>query len=387
MTTTITKLAALIALTCSAATALAIEAAPLTAMNNDPTTEIAQQQSVFAVKRSLAKKIALNYATFAPQMKQQLSQYNLTMDAQQLSSLAIPKSLNLAQANHMIQQLKGLPNNTDNLLQLRLAHSDMLVDWQQGKAPLFAFAPQGNDKYWTEIEAFDQFGQIHILAVDELPQQPTFIIELDGKKTHQAGLAVMKQILTANQPQIQAPMMQTQDTAEPLSTSVLNKIRLNDDEEPWISGAAEVYGIVTGIDPSRDKPILDVVDLPYLDHDKTDYYPNQVLIHWQRYRWQAVDLLLMEQDDNTNYKTLASKLLEIAEQIMRTIPDPQVQGYAIIPKLTNELIKAMPDGWFTNDDDYLDVFYTLFENQNYHDHRGASSNATITLTPLTINPR
>nr|WP_254843627.1 DUF3103 family protein [Pseudoalteromonas sp. SK20] len=44
------------------------------------------------------------------------------------------------------------------------------------------------------------------------------------------------------------------------------------------------------------------MDLPYLDHDKTDYSPNQVLIHWQRYRWQAVDLLLMEQDDNTNYK-------------------------------------------------------------------------------------
>ena len=98
-------------------------------------------------------------------------------------------------------------------------------------------------------------------------------------------------------------------------------------------------------------------------------------------------MLLMEQDDNTNYKTLASKLLEITEQVMSNIPDLQAQGFAIIPKLTNELLKAMPDEWFTNNDDYVDVFYTLFENKDYQEYKGASSNATITLSPLVINPR
>ena len=47
----------------------------------------------------------------------------------------------------------------------------------------------------------------------------------------------------------------------------------------------------------------------------------------------------------------------------------------------------MPDSWFTNDDDYVDVYYTLFEGQRYSNHKGASSNATITLEPLTIQPR
>jgi hypothetical protein len=47
----------------------------------------------------------------------------------------------------------------------------------------------------------------------------------------------------------------------------------------------------------------------------------------------------------------------------------------------------MPDSWFTNDDDYVDVFYTLFEGQNYTGYMGASGNAKITLSPLTINPR
>ena len=177
------------------------------------------------------------------------------------------------------------------------------------------------------------------------------------------------------------------DEAQPLSTSVLKRIRLNDDEEPWISGAAEVYGVVTGVNPSRDEPVLDIVDMPYLDHDGRDYTPNQILIHWQRYRWQAADVLLMEQDDNTNYQELATTFLDIVTQVMRTIPDPNVQGYAIIPQLTNQLIKAMPSHWFSNDDDYVDVFYTLFEGQTYQGHMGASGNAKITLEPLTINPR
>ena len=72
---------------------------------------------------------------------------------------------------------------------------------------------------------------------------------------------------------------------------------------------------------------------------------------------------------------------------MKSIPDPEVQGYAMIPKLTNELLKAMPDDWFTNDDDYIDVFYTLFEGKNYTNHYGASSNAKVTIEPLTIDPR
>ena len=40
---------------------------------------------------------------------------------------------------------------------------------------------------------------------------------------------------------------------------------------------------------------------------------------------------------------------------------------------TNELLKAMPDEWFTNNDDYVDVFYTLFENKDYQEYKGASS--------------
>ena len=133
--------------------------------------------------------------------------------------------------------------------------------------------------------------------------------------------------------------------------------------------------------------MLDIVEMPYLDNDGTTYSPNQVVIHWERYRWTAADMILMEHDDGTNYKTLASALLEAATAIMRLIPDPAVQGYAIIPQITNGIISAMPDAWFTNDDDYVDVYYTLFEGRTYNNHPGAGGNATTTFEPLVIAPR
>jgi hypothetical protein len=291
-------------------------------------------------------------------------------------------------ANARTRSLQGLEQESSNLYQLRLASEKMLEQWQGGQQPLIAFAPKGDDKDWIYIEAFDAEGNVHLLDAHTMPSQPVLILELDGQQVKKEGLAVMQSIFeqARNQPAAEFMAQQTMQ-ASSISTSKLDRIRLNDDEEPWISGKAEVYAVVTGVSPSRDEPILDIVDMPYLDHDGTDYTPNQILIHWERYRWQAADVLLMEQDDNTNYQDLATTFLDIVTQVMRAIPDPNVQGYAIIPQLTNQLIKAMPSHWFSNDDDYLDVFYTLFEGQTYSNHMGASNNARITLTPLTINPR
>lgn len=344
-----------------------------------------QQTSVTNIKRQIAKEIAVNYSIQSEIFKDNISYNNLTISSDLLQSSALSKRLQLKERSNSIRVLKGFQLAQSNLVQLRLADNLMIDALNKGKEPLFAFEPAGNDKYWEEIEAFDMQGNLHILDVVALPTHPTFIVELDTNKTLKAGLNVMRSVLKSQSANIKTLNSTSQD--QPISTSVLKKIRLNDDEEPWISGNAEVYGIVTGVNPSRDEPVLDIVDMPYLDTDNKDYHPNQIIIHWERYRWQAADMILMEQDDNTNYKTLASKLLEIAEQVMKTIPDPEVQGYAIIPKLTNELLKAMPDDWFTNDDDYLDVFYTLFEDTHYSNHYGASTNAKVTIEPLTIDPR
>ncbi|MBD1583960.1 DUF3103 family protein [Pseudoalteromonas sp. S16_S37] len=345
---------------------------------------------IAGMKQHLARQIAKQLPTIGAQLQAQMSQYRLQVP---LSSNQASGALaqQLQSATDYTRTLKGLPSSSQSLYQLRLADASMLERWQNGDDVLVAFAPKGDDKSWLHVEAYDQQGNTHLLDARTLPKQPVLVVEIDGRQSMKEGLAVMQSVFDSRFERglgkTQSLQAEIQSDAQPISTSVLKRIRLNDDEEPWILGAAEVYGVVTGVNPSRDEPVLDIVDMPYLDHDGRDYTPNQIIIHWDRYRWQAADMLLMEQDDNTNYQTLATTFLDIVTQVMRAIPDPNVQGYAIIPQLTNQLIKAMPSSWFTNDDDYVDVFYTLFEGQQYTDYMGASGNAKISLSPLTINPR
>ncbi|MBQ4839256.1 DUF3103 family protein [Pseudoalteromonas luteoviolacea] len=343
------------------------------------------------IKRVVAKAVARDIAVNEQSWIKQLNSFNKLNLAQ--ATLSSDASMLGAQASRLTRQLKGLTEHSQQVYQLRLADSAMLAAWQQGQSPLVAFAPKGEDTEWVHVEAFDQYGEVHLLDAQQMPKRPVLIVELDKQIVHREGIAVMQKTFQQHSGLALAKTENKwSNTAEApasasISTSVINRIRLSDDKEPWISGAAEVYAVVNGVNPSRDEPALDVVDLPYLDHDGQDYTPNQILIHWERYRWQAADVLFMEHDDNTNYQELASTFLNIVTQAMRLIPDPNVQGYAIIPQLTNELIKAMPSHWFSNDDDYVDVFYTLFENRRYTNLMGASNNAKMTLSPLTIEPR
>ncbi|MGL4792875.1 MAG: DUF3103 family protein, partial [Aeromonas jandaei] len=151
----------------------------------------------------------------------------------------------------------------------------------------------------------------------------------------------------------------------------------------WLLGAAEVYAVVAGVNPSRDEPVVDIVDMPYLDYDNTDYTPNQILVYWDRYRWGAVDIVMMEQDDNVNYKELADLLIEALKLGFTAGGVPE--GLPFLD-LGGRIVKALPDSWMTNDDDYLDTFYTLEQDQSYHQYPGAAGNAVIDLEPKEIAP-
>jgi len=157
--------------------------------------------------------------------------------------------------------------------------------------------------------------------------------------------------------------------------------------EPWIAGAAEISVVVNGINPSRDEPVLDIVDLPYLNHDRHEYNPNQVVIYWDRYRWGAVDLIILEHDDGMNYKELATLFLSAANDILKSIPDPKIQSFASVTTITKKLILELPDFWDSNDGDFVDAFYTLQEGQRYMGRYGAGGNAKATFLPLMVNPR
>lgn len=385
------------------------------ANNIDTTDARSLSENSSAQKQSLALQISARYSDLELSLKDQITEKQLSTPIDKLNSdkpySAFASKMQKADLSY--RKMKGINDFSDSVLEIRMADEAMIEAWKSGESPLFAYEPSGNDSNWQYIEAYDVYGQVHELDVYQMPDVPVFVIDSNGSEELKAGLmamqAEMNKLGTATQinseskttsdsigsknSKVQkqtfmgkATRSMTMSEPEPLNTTQLTKIRLAVDQEPWISGKAEIYAIVTGVDSSRLEPQIDLVEMPYLDYDKQTYYPNQTVIFWPRYRWGAADMILMEHDDGTDYKALAKLLVEAAEEILKMIPDPEVQGYAIIAQITGKIIDVIPDGVLVNDDDFVDVYYTLMQNTPYVDRPGAGGNAVASFAPVTISP-
>lgn len=327
--------------------------------------------------RELARELALQQKNLLPLLGNQ--QYQAPLP--NLLQKASPRLKRQAtDADRAAIDRQGLTGEVKQLMQLRLANPEQAAALEQGVEPLVTYVPSGDEQSWSAIEAFDGAGNPVYLDVNQAPARPVLVVEADPIKAKNAGLQVMRKALAAAE--LQAAPMEQSSTA-PLKTSILKKIRLKDDQEPWLLGAAEVYAVVAGVNPSRDEPVVDIVDMPYLDHDNTDYSPNQILVYWDRYRWGAVDVVMMEQDDNVNYKELSALLIEALKLGFTAGGVPEALPFL---DLGGRIVKALPDSWMTNNDDYLDTFYTLEQDQSYQQYPGAAGNAVITLEPKEIQP-
>lgn len=358
----------------------------------------ANAKNISKVKRELAQQLSQNYSALESVLRNDITgqQTNIPVSKFMAQQPALPMSKKLMQADEQIRSWKGVSAYSNELLEVRLANEAMLPAWESGDVlPLFAYEPSGPEEQWTYIEAFDVYGNIHNLNVHELPDVPVLVIDNNSKAELEAGLKAMQAEMqklgqaTKYQPYAAGKLSQkaaalAEESVQSFQTTVLKKIHLDDDEEPWISGKAEIYALVTGVSPTYDEPALDLVEMPYLDYDNKDYFPNQIMIKWPNYRWGAADIILMEQDDGTNYKDLAKLLMQVAKQVMALYPE--TQNYTIIPEITNKIVDAIPDEVLTNDDDLVDIYYTLIQGETYEDHLGARANAIATFEPLEINP-
>ncbi|CAK3349330.1 DUF3103 family protein [Vibrio crassostreae] len=385
------------------------------ANNIDTTDALSVSENSSAQKQSLALQISTRYSDLELSLKDQITEKQLSTPIDKLSSdkpySAFSSKMQKADLGY--RTMKGINDFSDSVLEIRMADEAMVEAWKNGESPLFAFEPSGDDSNWQYIEAYDVYGQVHELDVYQTPDVPVFVIDSNGAEELKAGLMAMQTEMNklGTETQINSGSKTTSDSEasknskvqkqtfmgkaqrsmamqepEPLNTTQLTKIRLAVDQEPWISGKAEIYAIVTGVDSSRLEPQIDLVEMPYLDYDKQTYYPNQTVIFWPRYRWGAADMILMEHDDGTDYKALAKLLVEAAEEILKMIPDPEVQGYAIIAQITGKIIDVIPEGVLVNDDDFVDVYYTLMQNTPYVDRPGAGGNAVASFAPVTISP-
>ncbi|WP_299161385.1 DUF3103 family protein [uncultured Tenacibaculum sp.] len=253
---------------------------------------------------------------------------------------------------------------------------------------LFSFAPEGEEKNWSVVEAYTIDKKLVLLDAEKTPKQTVIVIETNGFETLKKEVAYMNKYLQEEGVQNER-FAKTKMDFSPVSprntgleTTKLDKIRLNNDEEPWISGAAEVYAITSGIKDAGNKPEIKIIPMYYLDYDGTDYYPNQILLFWDDYKYQAANIQLFEKDDNVNYKSLVSTIVSGVFQIIGTVStQPWVN---VLGQVAGAIIQAMPDSWYTNNDDYVDSFYTIEKNKSYNNHYGARGNARVNMSPFFV---
>jgi hypothetical protein len=283
----------------------------------------------------------------------------------------------LALLDYQIRVGKGIEAYASSLLEVRLirpASGAAAIDW--ATIPV-AFLPSGDEDEWTEIQAFDASGNTVLLDAEVQPDFPVLVAGIDAREDLRAGIAYINEELARRGLRTPTDLVGVAASTE---TSKLDYIRLNDDKEPWLSGAAEVYALVSGVDFDASHVQIEAVDLPYLDNDGTNYSPNQILVFWENYRFAAANVQLYEHDDSTNYQSLVLALVSAVEAVL----DFTAPQYSLIARIANQIIAAMPSDWFANDDDYVDSFYTLEKGRAYSSYSGAAGNARISLTPYTL---
>ncbi|MFJ9729970.1 DUF3103 family protein [Streptomyces sp. NPDC101171] len=282
----------------------------------------------------------------------------------------------VAKADRRVAAAKGLGADAGALLRVSLAGKRPNGAALSRVEPLVASSPSDDDA--DVVVAYDSEGNAHDLAADRIPDRPVYLVGVDTDKATRAGLKVLeKELAAAGVPTpATAPAarrVKSPGSAAPAGaasgfwTTRVTAVTVADLEEPWFKGDAEIFDLVTGFGPDG-KVRVDTVTMPYLDDTDTTYYPNQILVNWSLYKYDLADVVMMEDDGDTNYSSLAKALAAA----LLTIAD---QG-AYVP-LADAVIDAMPASWWTDDPDYVDSWYTLAKTTT-GTRAGASANGRMT---------
>ncbi|MFE5589892.1 DUF3103 family protein [Streptomyces sp. NPDC056549] len=272
----------------------------------------------------------------------------------------------VAAADRSVLAAKGLTASTGGLLTVTLTGA---VDSR--RAPLVAVAPSDDEA--AAVTAYDTQGRAHALDPSRTPDVPVYVIGIDGDKAVEAGMKVLDRelaargVATAATPAASPATTTAAAAGTGFWTSRITSVRLNDDKEPWIKGDAEIFSIVSGFGLDG-KVRVDTVTHPYLNNDGTTYYPNQILVNWSQYKYNLADVVMMEDDGDTNYSALAKA---IATALL-TIADLG----AYIP-LVDPVVDAIPSSFWTDDADFVDAWYTL-SRETTGTRDGAGGNGRFT---------
>ncbi|NII73778.1 hypothetical protein FHW84_002351 [Dyella sp. SG562] len=282
-------------------------------------------------------------------------------------------------ANRKLTAAKGLNGWSEGILRLRIhlpSHAAGRLPSELGDL-LVAVEPAGDDRHWTSVPAFDASGKRHDLDAQTPPAIPVLVLDLDSQESVRAGVMLMNDALR----QANLQTRHTDAAEEGAQLTVLTKIHLNNDEEPWIKGKAEIFAIVSGIKQGKAEPQVEVKDMKYLDYDKTTYKPYQDMVSWANYGAGVANVQLFERDqDDLNYAELVSKILGA---LINKVPVPKPAA-AAVSAIGEAILGALPKSLLTDNNDYVDSFYLVEKGRGYTDLVGARANATASFCPHVV---
>lgn len=254
--------------------------------------------------------------------------------------------------------------------------------WSE-KDLLVAFPPAGDEKAEELVKAYNAAGEVVYLSQLERPEVPVIVVENHGHFAFVKEVELMNRMLQEAGLQVNNHMQAiSARSASGIEVTKLDKIRLNNDQEPWTKGGAEIYAVTSGIRNTSKDPEVAVIPMEYLDDDGKNYYPNQIMLFWDDYVYAAANIHYYEKDSGYNYKELTIILINGVTEIAGILSG---QAYiTALGKIAAAVAQAIPDDWYTDDDDYVDTFYTIEKNHTYTDYYGAAGNARVTLTPYFI---
>ncbi|MGW9437013.1 DUF3103 family protein [Streptomyces sp. NPDC055607] len=280
--------------------------------------------------------------------------------------------------NTEVQRAKGLKAGVGSLLELRLGDRSMREDIQRGAGFLVAGEA---DEDATTINAYDGEGRVHVLDARTTPDRAVLVVGINSGRTLKAGLEQMRSALNEQGIKSQLPGEAAEQgqagragVSAGYDATLLENVYLKDDLEPWHKGAAEIYALVAGVNP-QGQPQVDTVQMPYLDWDKQMYAPHQILVNWSHFKFNAADMVMMEEDTGANYADLTAA---VAKALLKIIKQDEY-----VP-LVDEVIKAIPQAWFTDDHDYVDSLYTLQKNASGA-RSGVARNGVYELRPFHVD--
>jgi len=243
-----------------------------------------------------------------------------------------------------------------------------------------------------ELVAYDDRGIERRYPADAAPDVPMLVVESTNAAALSAGMRIMNESL--RQGGLQSEPQRTTSRARSFAgsqedVSVLTDIFLADDREPNTAGDAEVFAIISGVNPEGKAEIINV-DMPWLDHDKRWYRPGQDFITWRNFGANYVNVQIFEDDGDFNYKELTKAVVSAVGDVSLLVSPgaPYALISAGLAKIANTIIDVMPGRWFENSVDYIDSFYMLERGSHYTRNSprvGARGWAKIGLAPRVIS--